>query len=156
MRVSQAGGTPPVACEGSTAEQPPAADAWQPPLVPHCGCQASAEAQRSVARAARGEQGVIPESGGGGRWLEGLGARGGHRRPTGCRQAPWGRDLGAEARVAASTEHRTGADGPQRTLCGRRRPVSCGPPLTAGVRLREAAKSAQRACYTDLSRLCSV
>src|SRR5262249_23213609 len=37
-------------------------------------------------------------------------------------------------------------------------PLRCGfqPRLTPSVRLLEAAKSVQRACYTDVSRLCTV
>ena len=39
------------------------------------------------------------------------------------------------------TEQRTGADGPQRTVCGTRESVHCGPPLTASVGWLHAALS---------------
>jgi hypothetical protein len=69
-------------------------------------------------------------------WLV-AGGPGGERRSSEARRGPPGA-LGAGAKVGhlTPTEQRTGADGPQRTLCGMRESVHCGPPLTASVRHR--------------------
>src|SRR5262249_5920521 len=52
----------------------------------------AAEAQRSVARAAGGERGIVPTSGSGARRLEGRMTCAARRWYAGGRRAPWGRD----------------------------------------------------------------